>query len=75
MDSINELLKEFEPIICEDEFNENEVLTFTPKGLAWYALKQVGLLDNVAEGQFEAFWILFTNDMKKYGYVQEDEEQ
>ena len=57
-----------------EEDDDNTRYTLTPKGLAYVALSKVGLLDDKSEGQFEAFWILFENDMRKFGYVQDNEE-
>jgi hypothetical protein len=52
--------------------NNEERYVATPKGLAWLALNNVGMLDNVTEGQFEAFWILFEEYMRKAEYIVEE---
>lgn len=51
---------------------EEERYVITPKGLAWLALSEVGAFDHMSEGQFNAFWILFENGMKKANYIVEE---
>lgn len=52
--------------------DNEEKYVITPKGLAWLALSQVGMLENTSEGQFEAFWVLFETSMTKAGYIVEE---
>ena len=54
--------------------NNEERYVISPKGCAWLALKELGMLDNVSDTKFNAFWILFENYMKNAGYIQEDVE-
>ena len=54
--------------------NNEERYVITPKGCAWLALKEVGLVDDTLNGQFNAFWILFEKYMNDAGYIEEYEE-
>lgn len=49
-----------------------ETYRVTPKGIAWLCLNLTGLIDTHHEGQFNAFWILFEEYMKKAGYIVEE---
>ena len=52
------------------ELDERYVIS--PKGCAWLALHNVGLIDEGDEGRFDAFWILFDKYMVDAGYVTTD---
>ena len=54
--------------------NEEETYVLTPKGMAYQALYEVGLLEEHELGQFNAFWILFENKLLNSDYVQYLEE-
>lgn len=51
---------------------EEETYRLTPKGIAWLCLKEVGLIGTHQEGQFNAFWILFEEYMRKSEYIVEE---
>lgn len=53
--------------------NNEEKYVITPKGCAWLALNQIGAFDYMTEGQFEAFWILFEDSMRKAGYIVDED--
>lgn len=50
---------------------KEESYVLTPKSILYNAMRNTGLLDGVTNGQFEACWILFEHDMKKFGYIEE----
>lgn len=43
----------------------------TPKGIAVLSMLQTGLIQSSDDQRFEGFWTLFTNDMKRLGYLTE----
>jgi hypothetical protein len=55
--------------------NDNEERwRLTPKGLAFIAMQQVGLINDMDEPRFEGFWTIFERLMERHGYIHYDEE-
>lgn len=54
--------------------DEEARYTLTPKGIALISMIGAGLIEGIDDPAFDIFWRLFTNDMKRFGYVKEDME-
>lgn len=54
---------------------EEEKYVITPKGIAVLAMMQSGLIVHSDDPRFEGFWRMFEEDMKRLGYIVEDEKE
>lgn len=50
-----------------------EVFVLAPKGIASLALMQSGLVATSEDPRIDGFWSLFVSDMKRFGYLVEED--
>ena len=54
---------------CEEEDDlKGDYVTITPKGFAWIALRNAGLVNSLSDPKFESFWNGFTVALTHNGY-------
>ena len=57
-----------------DEKDNEEKYVITPKGIATICMLRSGLITDVNDQRFEGFWRMFSEDMKRCGYIKNEDE-
>lgn len=59
----------------EEDFDENERWSLTPKGIFTVALTDAGFIENYNDRRINAAWTIFELLMEKNGYIHNEENE